>query len=236
MQHATLQRIKRPLRRWLRPAQPLIQFAIHHQPNPIHAWRRDPAFWPLWKRVERYTLVEPAACYVLFNAARHVRGLQGAVAEFGVYRGGTALLLSEVLPDRPLFLFDTFSGMLETDPELDVHRPGDFADTTSAAVEQLLGHHNDVRIRAGLFPDTAAGLDTERFSLVHIDADLYSSVRDGCRFFFERLVPGGVAIFDDYGAVTTPGARRAVDEYFSARDEQPIYLPTGQAIVWKLGD
>jgi O-methyltransferase len=41
-------------------------------------------------------------------------------------------------------------------------------------------------------------------------------------------------VFDDYGFLTCPGAKKAVDEFFSDKREYPCYLPTGQAIVTKL--
>ena len=41
-------------------------------------------------------------------------------------------------------------------------------------------------------------------------------------------------IFDDYGFLTCPGAKQAVDTFFSDRPEAPIYLPTGQCIVVKI--
>jgi O-methyltransferase len=33
--------------------------------------------------------------------------------------------------------------------------------------------------------------------------------------------------------MSCPGARQAVDEYFAARPEVPLVLPTGQAVVFR---
>lgn len=41
-------------------------------------------------------------------------------------------------------------------------------------------------------------------------------------------------VFDDYGFLGYPGAKQAVDEFFTERIESPIYLPTGQCVVIKL--
>ena len=70
-----------------------------------------------------------------------------------------------------------------------------------------------------------------RFCFVHVDIDMARSVLDCCEFFFPRLVPSGVMIFDDYGFLSTKSARDAVDRYFADRVGRPIYLPTGQCIV-----
>ena len=64
--------------------------------------------------------------------------------------------------------------------------------------------------------------------------DIRQSVLDCCEFVYPRMVPGGVLVFDDYGFLTCPGARAAVDEFFSDKPEHALVLHTGQAIVFKL--
>jgi len=41
-------------------------------------------------------------------------------------------------------------------------------------------------------------------------------------------------VFDDYGFESCPGAKAAVDEFFSGKIERPWYLPSGQCAVVKL--
>ena len=91
-----------------------------------------------------------------------------------------------------------------------------------------------VSFHKGFIPDTFAGLEKSKIAFAHIDVDIYQSVSDCCQFLYPLLVPGGVLIFDDYGLPTCPGARLAVDCFFTAKAETPIVLPTGQAIVIKL--
>jgi O-methyltransferase len=67
--------------------------------------------------------------------------------------------------------------------------------------------------------------------MVHIDADIYQSVKDSCTFFYPRLESGGIMVFDDYGFPSCPGARKAVDEFFSDKEEFPFYLPSGQCFI-----
>ena len=40
-------------------------------------------------------------------------------------------------------------------------------------------------------------------------------------------------VFDDYGMITCPGAKRALDEFCAAHNETPLYLPTGQALLFR---
>jgi O-methyltransferase len=184
-----------------------------------------------------YTLVSPDRCWVLYCLARQAFGLGGEFWECGVYRGGTARLLAQLLADdggfERLRLFDTFAGMPETDASRDYHKQGDFADTSMEAVRDLVGHPGRVTLHPGFIPATFAGLEDARIAFAHVDVDIYRSVIDCCEFILPRLATGGVLIFDDYGFPTCPGARRAVDESFSITPFVPLVLPTGQAIVFK---
>lgn len=229
--------LRRRIRNALWPINPLLQRLRWGQPNPIEPWRVDEPFRALLREVEAHTAVDVVRLYMLFQFARACRHVAGDAAEVGVYRGGTARLLARVFEGsgKRLHLFDTFGGMPDVDPAEDWHQRGDFNDTSLPAVQQYLSDCGNVSFHCGLFPNTAAGLENSRFSFVHVDVDIHRSVLDACRFFYPRLEPGGSLLFDDYGFVSCPGARAAVDDYFADRAGQIIYLPTGQCVVSKQG-
>ncbi len=83
---------------------------------------------------------------------------------------------------------------------------------------------------ASALPLSGAASDA-RFAFVHVDVDLYQPTRDAIDFFYPRLLPGGILLFDDYGFMTCPGARRAVDEHRRSSSDAFIRLPTGQAFL-----
>lgn len=207
------------------------------RPNPIHLWENDEHFMDSMSFVEGHTLVDDVRCFILYQLGRQAASIPGDVAEVGVYKGGTAMLLSRTFAatGKDVHLFDTFLGMPPTDPEKDLHRAGDFSDTSLDAVKDYLSEFDNVKFYPGRFPDTAAGLRDNRFAMTHIDVDIYQSVNDCMEFFYPRLAPGGIMVFDDYGFVTCPGAKQAVDEFFAEKPEWPCYLPTGQCVVIKLG-
>lgn len=202
---------------------------------PVQEWRNDPLFKDLLREVEGVTLLDPIRCYMLYQLARRSRDLAGDAAEFGVYRGGTARLIGRALAGsgKTLWLFDTFSGMPETDPVKDTHRRGDFSDTSAENVKLTLMGVEKVELRPGFFPESARGLDDKTFAFVHVDVDIHRSIVDACKFFYPRLTRGGVLVFDDYGAPTCPGVKAAVDVFFAEAGEPTLYLPTGQCIVFK---
>ena len=207
-------------------------------------WAGHPDFQKVYEGIEPHTLVSPERCYTLASLARHSQHLDGDFAECGVFKGGTALLLCRVLqnsqltanPDKTLYLFDSFEGLPQENRSHDnEYSQGTFAIESVESVKNLLSDfRNCTDFRKGWIPDTFQGLDDRHYAFAHIDVDLYQSALDCCRYFYPRLVPGGVLIFDDYGFPAARGEKDAVDEFFADKPESPITLLTGQSLVIKL--
>lgn len=202
-----------------------------HLPN---LWSNEPEFVARYQTMRDRTLVPPERCFALWQLARTARHRDGAIAEIGVFRGGTAKLLASTCPDKPLHLFDTFEGMPDTDPNVDRHRKGDFADTSLEGVKGFLAGHDNVHFHQGFFPGTATPVADQRFALVYSDVDIYLSIKDCLEFFYPRLVTGGVIVFDDYEARNCPGVRKAIDEFLADKPERPLITARYQCAIFKL--
>jgi hypothetical protein len=227
--------------------------------NHVVAWliERHPRFFLRWKKIAKHRLGEDAAFlrvhaelvrdfagvqrleerYNLWALARSVAGRPGALAEAGVYRGGSAKILCAAKGDAPLHLFDTFAGMPAVNPAMDgAFRAGDFADSTLAHVQKFLAAYPNVHFHAGIFPASAAALtDPELvFKFVHLDLDLHASTRDALEWFYPRIARGGLLVSHDYGDVTVPGVKRAFDEFFRDKPEPVVPLWFSQVVVTKL--
>ncbi len=118
---------------------------------------------------------------------------------------------------RKIHLFDSFQGYPEVNNEIDqgsyllthgyFYADGDMADmsveelarTTASRARQFLGEDRVVT-HIGYFKDTLRALNPDvRFSLVHIDCDLYESTRDALDFLFANDVMsnGSVVLFGE---------------------------------------
>jgi O-methyltransferase len=187
-------------------------------------------------------VVDRERCYTLYQFIQYALEVRGEFAECGTYKGGTAQLIAATIqklaPAKApaVHLFDTFSGMPEfAVPKRDHHRPGDHADTSLDYVKERLQRYPNIRYHPGLMPATFAEIpDGALFAFVHVDTDIYPSVRSCCETLWPRLAPGGVMLFDDYGFRSyRNAARAAVDEYFRSPTGRPIVMSTGQAFVVK---
>jgi len=201
----------------------------------IAPWDETAEFACAYKKLVRKTLIDKKRLFNLWEWSSYALTCPGDFAECGVYRGGSAYLLLSALrsldASRKLHLFDTFKGMPGTDPRKDLHRQGDFSDTSVESVRGFLSEFDGAVFHPGLFSERFKDVEMERFCFVHVDADLYGSVIESCEFFYPRLSRGGVMVFDDYGYRSCPGARAAVEEYFLPRGEKIIFLLPAQALV-----
>lgn len=165
--------------------------------------------------------------------AERIAGVEGAVAELGVYKGDTAVQLNELFPERQLYLFDTFDGFDERDVFVEATegfsyaKAGDFADTSEPAVLARMPYPQQCIIRKGYFPETAEGLEHIRFAFVSLDPDLYEPAMAGLEFFYNRMNSGGVIVVHDYNNRQFAGIKKAVtqfDEKLVAAGSDPLKL------------
>ena len=212
--------------------------------HPYNSYTYSPWFenWflDILKKIRDHTLVSEDRCFTIHMFSKHCRHLEGDFAECGVYKGGTAYLISLILKDnsnhqKTLHLFDTFSGMPKSANEDESHhKEGDYDDTSVEAVKDFLSDYSFVEFHPGLIPDTFEAVTNKKFAFVHIDVDIYQSIKDCCEFFYERMTKGGIMIFDDYGFQGYElAAKKAVDDFFIGKSEIPITLRNGQCLVLK---
>jgi O-methyltransferase len=208
--------------------------------QPLYSpWLGDPDFERVYAVAAPRTLVSRDRCYVLWRTLQPALHLDGAVVECGVFRGGTALLAATTVRDRvggrPVHLVDSFAGMPPTTEDVDRLREGDLDSTSAEDVRRALAPFPFVHVHEGFIPEVLDEIGADRVAWAHIAVDIYAAVRDCLEHLYPRVIPGGVIVLDDYAFPSCPGARRAVDEFFSNdRPEVVLCLPTGQGLVTKL--
>ncbi len=168
------------------------------------------------------------------------RGVAGAIAELGVFRGDQAHLMSRLFPNRVFHLFDTFEGFAEADlvaeqtAGFSAARLGDFADTSIELVMSKLANPGRVRVHKGYFPASAAGIE-DRFAFVSLDVDLHDPIAAGLAYFYPRLAAGGFIFVHDYNNSRYHGVREAVEGFVARSGACTLPLPdfSGSIVVLK---
>jgi O-methyltransferase len=214
--------------------------------RPLPGWPSDfgAADIALVEAASPYTMTTPAALVVLADAVRHVvaAGVEGAVVESGVWRGGSMMtvartLMAEDRDDVDLYLLDTFEGMpapsardvhwsgesaqelLARDPDVDASKLWARAGLDDVQRAMALTGYPPSRVHyvKGRVQDTMPEHAPDRVALLRLDTDWYESTWHELTHLYPRLSPGGILVVDDYGFWR--GQREATDEYF--RDHPP---------------
>ena len=219
---------------------------FQYDDGPVHSfpydapWMTDTDFVRLYESVRSHTLVDRTRCFALYSLLPQLTSVPGDLLEVGSWRGGTAGLIASRVPDRTLYVADTFVGVVKSS-SWEHYQDGAHSDTSAAMVQDFLEQTlslSNVLILEGIFPDETGDAIRDRpLSFVHIDVDVYESARDVFAFAWQRLSPRGVIVFDDYGFRTAcSGVTRLVDEMRGDADKIVLENLNGQAYVIKTAD
>lgn len=188
--------------------------------------------------VKPYTMTSSERIHCLFDSLEYIRNnnLPGDYVECGVWKGGNILGIMTYLEyhqnlNPNIWLYDTFEGM--TNPTLhDVDHVGVFASTV---LDQVKCVSPLQEVRSNLF-DSSYPRDKIKFvigdicqtlldntnvpdqiALLRLDTDWYESTKIELEVLWDKLIPNGILIVDDYGHWR--GCRKAVDEFFKDKNQ-----------------
>ena len=116
-------------------------------------------------------------------------------------------------------------------------RVGGFGDTSFDQVLRKLarlGLAKRVTLLPGYFAQTLAALPETRFSFVHLDCDIYESYKQTLTYFYPRMAPHGIILFDEYDDPPWPGCNLAVDEFLADKGESLSAITSNNYIKYYL--
>lgn len=185
--------------------------------------------------------------HTLVWAAKQGLSLPGDFVECGVFKGDMASVVARCTDfahvDKRYFLYDSFSGLSEK-----YSSPADFPDAPEffdvaqkaygqqglyEAVCKRFAVYPNVQVVRGLVPDVFAEKVPEKIAFLHVDLNSAQAEIGALEVLFDRVVPGGVIVFDDYGWYLYRKQKQAEDRFMSARGYAILELPTGQGMVVK---
>ena len=204
-------------------------------------WKADAEFLRVYRAIRGHTLVDIYRCWELWTLVAQASKVPGALLEVGVWRGGTGVLIAYRAAAcgiaEPVYLCDTFSGVVKAGQKDTYYRGGEHADASVAAVESLadrLGVRN-IRILKGVFPDeTASLIEATNLRFCHVDVDTHDSARETLDWVWPRLSCHGLVVYDDFGFQVCPGVTCHVEEQIPLADRLVFHNLNGHGIVVKI--
>jgi O-methyltransferase len=211
-------------------------FGREHGRQP--GWLQKSNLQPSLDKVRPLTMVPEQSLVDLANIASVIlsEDVPGDFVECGVWRGGAAFLLADILrqvraSDRKVWLLDSFEG-LPAPQRIDGRAAMEYAknqgsasyhDNCRASLEDVQRNATEFGLVSytefvkGWFEQTVPA-NRDRIgpiALLRIDCDWYSSVRCCLEHLYDRVVEGGFVILDDY--YSYDGCAIALHEFLGKR-------------------
>jgi hypothetical protein len=177
--------------------------------------------------------------HTLAWAAKTALLVEGDFVECGVLRGFCSNVIFKYLDfgtlPRQAYLYDTFSG-LPPETSTEAERTG--WDYSAFDPEKLYGEvrerfsaFGNVNVIRGIVPDSFAIASPQRVAFLHVDMNSEKAEMLALEHLFNKVVPGGVIVLDDFGWMCNVNQMKSELAFFTALGHQVLELPTGQGLV-----
>ncbi len=195
----------------------------------------DEAFVQAWRANAESAIDEAVVWrrYVLASAGFHCVQLDGDFVECGANAGVGVKTVVDYLGGRQFpkqfWAYDLFEHSAEMiNHAMLEHGPGLFA-----RVQAKFEGYEQVHLIKGAVPGSLEGNSPERIAYLHIDMNQAPAEVAALDALFDRVVPAGIVILDDYEWLAYRKQKLAEDEWFDQRGYRVMPLPTGQGLVIK---
>lgn len=154
--------------------------------------------------------------------------IEGDYVELGFGGGVTTDIVARKMKrgkftKRDMWLFDSFEGLPEpTEHDKGRRSPkkGQLPFKGFNGFRRIDAKYPEVKMYPvkGYFNDTVPkGYGGDKIAILHLDCDLYSSYKKGFELI-DKVVPGGLIMFDEFNDYRWPGATKAILERFDEKD------------------
>jgi O-methyltransferase len=181
--------------------------------------------------------------HTILWAAYRCSRLEGDFVECGVNKGGYARAIIAYIDiakaDKQFFLLDTFKGIV---PELltkaekaagkQQHFKSYYTDSYSQVVKTF-DAFSFVKIIRGQVPETLSQVSADKIAFLSIDMNSIVPEIAALNYFWDKIVPGGMIVLDDYAFVTCELQYEAHNKWANEKGIKILTLPTGQGLIVK---
>ena len=171
--------------------------------------------------------------------AENVRHLVGDFVECGVNTGAYARAIIEYInfnsTGKTFFLLDTFQGLDPAYVTEEEKEAGILNYKYRDTYEEVLKTFSPfkTKIIKGSVPETLAECKTEKICYLSIDKNNVVPEIAAVKYFWDKIVKGGVLILDDYGFPMHMQQKIAFDKFAGEVHHEILSLPTGQGLIIK---
>lgn len=167
--------------------------------------------------------------YTLCWAAKSCLRLAGDFVDIGCYDGRTVDVMARycgfrAVEDKTWWLYDMFDN-----PPAEARKVG-HGPLLFEQVRRMFEPCGNFRVIKGAVPDSFAQGLPERIAFAQIDLNVAAPELAALEIVYERMLPGGMVVFDDFGFRRYRESHDAELAFFQARGDVVWESPTGQGL------
>jgi Macrocin-O-methyltransferase (TylF) len=179
--------------------------------------------------------------HVALWVASQVRHLPGAFVECGVSRGFLSSAIMQFLVwnslQKDFYLIDTFRGLderfLTPNEKNKTCRLSWYKDLSFESVQENFSEFKNVHLIQGVVPECLGTVEIPNVCYLCLDMNCTVPEIEAASFFWEKLVPGGMILLDDYAYAGYEDQNRAFRLFAARKRTDILTLPTGQGLILK---
>ena len=180
--------------------------------------------------------------HTLVWAAKNALLVEGDFVECGVFKGFCSGVILKYLNfkdlSRQAYLYDTFAGLPEKTSTEEERRTWDVytqydPEEIYGSVCQKFSSYPNVNIVRGVVPDSFEIAVPEKIAFLHLDMNSEKAEMLALEYLFDRIVPGGMIVLDDFGWTSNANQMKAELDFMTRRGHSVLEMPTGQGVVIK---
>ena len=196
-------------------------------------WKKDSEFLNFYKLIKDLTLLDPPRAYTLWQCSRNVKDYDGLILDIGCLLGGSGFIMSKRNKKGNTYLFDSFSGFKKDDG---IHKKEIFYYDDIGFVKKKIKQLrlSNTYVFKSYFPKKIT-VNIKKIKLCHIDVNTYNDTKKIFNFIQNKIITGGIIIFDDFGIWGVDGIKKFIYEIENRynKDYHIIKNYMGQCILIK---
>ncbi len=173
-------------------------------------WKKDGEFLNFYNLIKDLTLLDPPRAYTLWQCSKNVRNSDGLILDIGCLLGGSGFIMSKRNKKGNTYLFDSFSGFKKNDG---IHKKETFYYDDIGFVKDNIKKLklSNTYVFKSYFPKKIT-VNIKKIKLCHIDVNTYDDTKKVFNFIQNKIISGGIIIFDDFGIWGVDGIKKYIYE------------------------
>ena len=196
-------------------------------------WIYDKKFNKFYKIIKELTLLDCARAFTLWKLSENLKNINASIIDVGCLMGGSGFILSKANQKGNVHLFDSFEGFKKDDG---LHKKEIFFYEDIKSIKENIKKLKLKKtfVEKAFFPRNLK-TNIKKIKICHLDINTYKDTKEAFNWIDNKIIKGGVVIFDDFGIWGVNGIKKFIYSIEKKRNKDYFFIKNyfGQCILIK---